>query len=235
MSNVLIISDSQIPFDRDESIPFLKAVAKKYKVNKVVQIGDLVDHYALSFYSHDPDAMSAGDELKATLKKLQAYYKAFPKVDVIYGNHDIRFARKAVEAGIPKAYVKELADVLQFPKGWKFHDELIIDDVVYCHGDRFGSGNGTGAFKKAVDAYMASVVFGHFHSQAGIKYFANKKHLCFAMNVGTLMDTKSYAAAYGESYAMKPIISCAVILNGQPILIPMQLTSSGKWKGAGSV
>ena len=229
MSNVLAISDCQIPFDHKDSLKFLVAVAKKYKVNKVIQIGDLVDNYSLSSYIHDPEAMSAGEELNTTIKRLKEYYKAFPKVDVLYGNHDIRLFRKAQEAGIPKSYIRPLGDVLQFPKGWKFHDELVIDNVIYEHGDKLGNGGGAGAFKKAIDSNMASTIFGHFHAQAGIKYFANKKHLCFAMNIGCLMDTKSYAAAYGAAFPSKPILSCAVILDGQPILIPMVLNQRGRW------
>ncbi len=231
MSKVLVISDTQIPFDHTDTLPFLKAVAKKYKVDRVVQIGDLIDNYSLSFYDHDPEAMSAGDELKATVFRLKSYYKAFPKVDVLYGNHDIRLYRKALQAGIPKNCIKTLAEILQFPKSWKFHDELLIDGVIYEHGDRLGNGGGASSFKKAIDSNMASTVYGHFHAQAGIKYFANKKHLCFAMNVGCLMDSSSYAAAYGATHVSKPIISCAVVLDGQPILVAMQLNQFGMWNG----
>lgn len=231
MSNVLVISDLQVPFDRSDAIPFLKAVAKKHKIDRIIQIGDLVDEYSFSSYDHDPDAMSPGDEVKAAIWRLKQYYKAFPKVDVIYGNHDIRIYRKALQAGIPKNFIRGLSDILQFPKGWKFHDELTIDGVIYEHGDKLGNGSGVNAFKKAVDNNMASTVYGHFHAQAGIKYYANKKHLCFAMNVGCLMDTTTYAAAYGHAFVSKPIISCAVVLNGVPTIIPMTLDKYGMWTG----
>lgn len=227
---VLVIPDVQIPFDHKDTIPFLKAVEKRYQTQRTVQIGDLVDHHAISDYISDPDGMSAGDELVATIKRLELYYKAFKGVDVVIGNHDARIYQKAFNAGIPKAYIRKIDDVLEFPKTWRLLDEIRIDDVIYEHGHQLG-GAGIGAFKKAVDANMTNTVYGHHHSAAGILYFANKKHLCFSFNVGCLMDTNSYAAAYGKKFPAKPILGCGVVLNGLPIYIPMILNSKSRWVG----
>lgn len=231
MSTVLVIPDVQIPFEHPDTIPFLKAVEKLTKPDKIIQIGDLIDSHAISDYASDPDGMSAGDELELAKKNLKAFYKAFPKVDVIVGNHDLRLYRLAYKVGIPKSCLRPLDEILEFPKNWKLHEEITIDGVIYEHGHNLGSGMGATAFKKAVDANMNSTVYGHFHSMAGVRWFANKKHLCFAMNVGCLMDTKSYAAAYGKSFTSKPILCCGVIQNGIPIIIPMVLNQRGRWTG----
>jgi len=228
---VLIIPDVQIPFEHPDTIPFLKAVEKLVKPTRILQIGDLVDSHAISDYETDPDGMSPGDEFEEARKHLKKFYKAFPKVDVIVGNHDLRIYRLAFKAGIPRNCVRTLDDIFEFPKGWKLHDEIIIDDVVYEHGHNLGNGAGNNAFKKAVDANMTHTVYGHFHAAAGIRWFANKKHLCFAMNVGCLMDTKSYAAAYGKKFPTKPILCCGVVQEGIPIIIPMVLNSKGRWIG----
>jgi len=44
----------------------------------------------------------------------------------------------------------------------------------------------------------------------------------FAVNSGCLIDNKSYAFNYGKDYIAKPVISCCVIANNVPILIPMK-------------
>jgi metallophosphoesterase superfamily enzyme len=229
---VLVIPDTQIPFEHEDSLGFLEMVVNAFKPTSIVQIGDLVDHHALSKYVSDPDGMSAGDELKATVKTLKKFYKMFPNVDVIVGNHDERLKIKAYEAGIPKAYIRGLDDVLEFPEGWVLHDELTIDGVLYEHGHSLGSGGGNNAFKKAIDANMMNTVYGHFHSSAGIRYFANKKHLCFAFNVGCLMDRHSYAAQYGKNFPQKPILGCGIVHLGIPMFIPMILDGNSRWIGA---
>jgi metallophosphoesterase superfamily enzyme len=230
MSTVLTIPDIQAPFVHKHALPFLTALAKKIQPDYVVQIGDLADHHALSDYESDPDGMSAGDELKATIACLKGFYKQFPDVDVVIGNHDERIYRKAFAAGIPKAYIRPLEDVLQFPKGWLLCNEVEIDGVIYEHGHQLGGG-GQGVFKKAVESNMTNTVLGHHHSLAGIQYFANKKHLCFTMVTGCLMDTHSYAAAYGKKFPSKPILGAGVVVDGVPFYQPMLLTSKGDWVG----
>lgn len=228
---VMVIPDLQIPFDHEDAIPFLKAVARKMNPTTIVQIGDLVDHHALSKYMSDPDGLSAGDELRATIRRLKQYYRAFPDVDVIIGNHDERLKIKAYEAGIPKAYIRDLDEVLEFVDGWQLFESVEIDEVLYEHGHALGNGGGNNAFKKAIDANMMNTVYGHFHSAAGIRYFANKKHLCFAFNVGCLMDGHSYAAQYGKNFPQKPILGCGVVINGVPMFIPMVIGANHRWVG----
>ena len=226
---VLVIPDTQIPFDHQDSIKFLKAVEKRCKPTRYVQIGDLTDSHALSNFVTDPDGWSAGNELGATVKRLEDYYKAFPTMDVIIGNHDERLYNKAFDAGIPRSCIKNLDEILEFPIGWELHDEIIIDDVGYEHGNDLGGA--ARAPKNAIDVNMRSTVFGHHHATAGISWFANKKFLLFGFNVGCLMNTKSYAAKYGKKFVKKPILGCGVIQEGIPIFIPMLLDSKGRWIG----
>ena len=228
---VLVIPDIQCPFEHPDTIEFLKAVEEWCEPTKIIQIGDLIDSHAISDFASDPDGLSAGDELERTKKHLKKFYKAFPNVEVVVGNHDTRLYRLAYKTGIPRSCMRNLEDLLAFPKGWSLHEEVIYDNVTYEHGDKFGNGGGNNAFKKAIDANMMSTVYGHFHASAGIRYYANKKFLHFAMNVGCLMDTHSYAAAYGARFPSKPILGCGVVFEGTPMFIPMVLNNKGRWNG----
>jgi hypothetical protein len=228
MARVLVISDTQIPFQHRDYIPFLKAVAAKYKTTEVVHIGDEVDFHAISEHDSDPDGMSPGDELKAALKELKILYKAFPKVKACISNHTARPFRKAFKYGIPKAFLKGYGEFLQAPKGWQWADHWIIDGVKYEHGEGF---SGKDAALKAAHGNGRSTVIGHVHAFAGIHYSASPENLIFGMNVGCLIDRHQYAFNYGKVFKSKPIISCGVVIDGIPHLIPMILNKQSRWIG----
>lgn len=225
---VLVIPDTQLPFDHKQSIEFLAAVKKKYKPTRIVHIGDFFDLHALSDYDHDPDGDSAGHELKRALKRARDYYKLFPKCDVIAGNHDKRVYRKALKAGIPKGLIVDYKDWMKLPSGWEMHDSLEIDGVLYIHGEGFSGYNG---HRSAAMKNMQSTVIGHIHSFAGVAYMASHRALYFGMNVGCLINVKAYAFAYGKTLPNKPILSCGIITRGVPSLVPMLLNSRGNWVG----
>jgi len=225
---VLAISDLQIPFEHPQALDFCKAVAKKYKVNVVVNIGDELDMHALSDYDHDPNGFSAGHELQESIKRLKKWYKAFPKTLVCTSNHTARPLRRAKKYGIPREYLKDYREFLQAPKGWKWADKFEIDGVVYEHGEGF---SGRGGALKAAECNMQSTVIGHLHSHAGIQYSANKRHLIFGFNVGCLVNNNAYAFDYGKVLSTKPILGVGVIINGVPIYVPMVLGRNGKWSG----
>lgn len=229
MSKVLVIPDLQAPFFHRDSIAFLTAVKKKYQPNVVVNIGDEVDFHALSEYNHDPDGLSAGDELIKAIESLQPFYKLFPKVLVCTSNHTARPFRKAYKHGIPKAFLKEYREFLQAPKGWEWAEEYEIDGVIYEHGE--GQSGAAGALKAAL-GNMQSTVIGHLHAFAGIQWSANDKHLIFGFNTGCLIDRHAYAFAYGKLFKNKPVLGCGIIDNGIPMFVPMLLNTKGRWVGS---
>lgn len=222
---VLVIPDLHIPFDHPDAFDFLTWLKDKYKPTDVVCLGDEVDMHAMSDYDHDPDGMSAGDELMASLGVLQKYYKLFPKVKVCTSNHTARPFRRAHKFGIPKAYLKSYAEFLDAPKGWVWADHWEVDGVRYEHGE--GLSGSQGALKGAL-ANMQSTVIGHIHSHAGILYSANEKHLIYGFNVGSLLDRHKYAFSYGRVMKSKPIIGAGIVDRGIPTFIPM-LVKGGRW------
>ena len=218
--NVLVVGDLHLPFTIDGYLEFCLETQKKFNCKDVVFIGDIVDQCANSRWNHDPDGMSSSDELKSALSKVQAWYKAFPEATIVFGNHDTRIFKQAFIAGIPKGWIKDFEEMYQMPKGWKCTEQVEIDGVMYQHGD--GCNGDLGALNKAKERRQ-SVVIGHGHSFAGVRYLASHKDTIFGMNVGCGVDEESYALAYAKFQDRRPVISCGVVLNegNQPIVVKM--------------
>ena len=68
---VLIISDQHIPYHHKDLFIFLKALKKKYKPDKVINMGDELDKHSLSFHPSNEELYSAGDELEKGIEFLQ--------------------------------------------------------------------------------------------------------------------------------------------------------------------
>lgn len=216
MDNVLIISDLHAPFIRKGYLEHCKRIKEKHKCNKIIFIGDLIDNHYSSFWETNPDGLSAGDELESATIQLKKWYKEFPKAVVIIGNHDRLVLRKAFSSGVSKKWIRDYADVLETPN-WDFQIQYELDNVLYLHGE--------GCFNliNAVLNKRKNLVIGHFHSKAEIIYNASEKDLLWGMAVGSGVDDKTYAMEYGRFNLKKSIISCGVIINGNPYLEPMKL------------
>lgn len=228
---VLVVSDLQIPFQHQDALDFLEGAKKKYKPTQVVCIGDEVDFHALSTsWDHDPDGMSPGDEHKKAVRVLQDYYELFPNVKSCISNHTSRPFRRAFKFGIPKAFLRSYAEMLQAPGGWEWRDYWNIDDVRYEHGDAL-KGGVQGVLNSACIQNQRSTVFGHYHTGAGIKYVASPESLMFSFNVGCLIDRHAYAFNYGATMKDKPVISLGIVQQGIPTLVPMLLNKGGRWCG----
>lgn len=223
---VMVISDLQIPFHHQDAFKFLEAVKIKYKPTKIVCIGDSLDCNALSKYVKDPDGRSAGDELNLSKSYLTEFWRIFPTGVEVQSNHNIRAWKRAFEAGIPKSFLKPYSEVVGAPKSWKFTQQVVIDGVVYEHGDAF---QGQYAAKTAALTNMKSTVIGHHHANGSIHWISNKDQMIFGMNVGCLIDMDSYAFEYAKAYKFKPTLMCGVVSRGIPELIPFVMNSNDRW------
>jgi len=204
-NRVLVIGDLHEPFCLDGYLEFCKEQYAVNNCNKVVFIGDIIDSHYSSYHETDPDGMGGGDELDLAIRKISKWYKAFPDADITIGNHDLIVMRKAYSGGIPKKWIKSFNEVLETPK-WNFVDEVVIDNVLYCHGI------GGKALNKA-QKNMQSTACGHYHIEAYVHWFVGKMQKIFAMQVGSGLDIKSYAAAYGKWFP-KPSISVGISIGG---------------------
>jgi hypothetical protein len=218
---VLIVGDLHTPFTKEGYLEHCIGVQYKYNTNHTIFIGDIIDNHYSSFHSTDPDGYGAGEELDRALDQITNWYKAFPKADVVLGNHDRIVMRKAFAAGLSKRWIKEFGEVLETP-GWTFDLEFEHDNVLYIHGE--GGGGEKGAVMKALNK-RKSVVQGHWHTQNHINWNVSDYDRIFGMQIGCGIDDDAYALAYAKYNIKKSILSCGVVLDsGQlPIIEPMRL------------
>lgn len=205
-SRILVIGDLHEPFCLDSYLDHCLYIYAKHNCNKVIFIGDLIDNHFSSYHETDPDGMSGADELEFAIQRIARWYKAFPKADVIIGNHDRLIRRKAFSGNIPKAWIKDYKEVLKTPK-WKFKDRVVYDKVQYIHGE-------AGTARTKCKADLMSTVQGHLHTQCYTDYFVGANFKIFGSQVGCGIDFDQYSFAYAKR-GKKPAIGCAVVFGGK--------------------
>ena len=220
MSRVLVIGDTHFPAQHSKYLDFVLSIKKKYRCNRFVHIGDVVDHHTISFHKKHPDSVSALKEYELAKLNIKQWYKLFPELSVCVGNHDERVYRLNADIGIPAMYLKHYNEIYETPR-WDWDYGFTIDGVYYTHGT--GTGGQYPSFNLA-KATATSVVLGHHHSIAGINWLVGSKHRIFGMDVGTGVDHNHLYFNYGKHQLKKPVVSCGVVIDGkQPYLEVMSL------------
>jgi len=218
INTVLTIGDLHAPFCHKDSVEFCKKVYKDFKCTEVVFLGDLLDQYAFTRFTRDPDAMSAKDEYSKAIEQLKPFYKAFPKARVVMGNHDVRLYKRALEVGIPEWLIQSIHESMNMPKKWIVDYKYEIDGVLYIHGEGL-----TKSTDLAIKKMMRNVVYGHTH-KASISHLASAHRRYFAMNAGCLIDTDSYAFHYARTCPERVMLGVGVVKDGLfPTFVPMPM------------
>ena len=215
MTTVLIIPDTHCPAMRRGFVSFLQRIADRYSPDRIVHIGDLVDWASISYHEKHPGLSDARSEYRKALRQVARLYEAFPQADWLIGNHDSLTERQAKTAGILPELLRSYTDVWEVPN-WTTHERqavLEIDGVIYSHGET-GKGGQNAALKQAKDNFKSTVI-GHFHSQAGVQFWANPDYRVFGLSVGCGVDASSLAMEYGRKFAAKPILGCGVVIDGK--------------------
>lgn len=228
-ARILLIPDLHCPYQHPDAVRFLKAIKKKYKPDRIICLGDEVDFHALSYHESDPDLTSAGPELSESVRALKPLYSLFPKVDILESNHGSLVYRKAKTAGLPRQVLRGYREILQAPPGWRWHFDLRIvlpgNKTLYIH---HGKSPKAGHLSMAESSCSAQ---GHYHTKFHITYWRNSQGLYWDIHCGYLASHDSLAFAYDKSNIPKGIVGAAIILNGQPKLLPMILDRRGRWTG----
>jgi len=225
---ILVISDLHIPYHREDSFDFLKAIKKEFKPDTIVNIGDEIDCHALSFHDHNPDLASAGHELARAKDFIKELEGIFPQMTLLDSNHSSLVYRRAIKSGIPRGYLKEYNEFLNVKK-WNWVDNLTLtlpnkQRCFFTHGI-------SADVIKVSQINSMNCVQGHFHSKFSLSYWANPDALFFAMQVGCLIQQTNMAFTYSKNFKTKFIMGCGMIIDSTPRLMPMVLNKEGKWIG----
>jgi hypothetical protein len=229
---LLIIPDLHAPYHHPDALEFLAAVAGRYQPTRAINLGDETDGHALSMHDSDPNLDSAGAELSKARAFLRSLAGMFPCMDICHSNHGSLIYRRAFKSGIPVEYIKSYREIL-FPDGggagWEWSDNVRLDlpngQVAQFQHQCVGDYLQNAAHERC------NLIIGHEHGKYEITYKASKAALYFGMYSGCLIDPAAMAFAYGKLFPKKPIIGCSVIIDSQPMLVPMLLDSNGRWVG----
>jgi len=224
---ILLVSDMHLPYGHQDTLPFLAYLKAKYKPTRVICLGDELDKHSLSFHSHDPDLASPSDELARALPMIKQLKKMFTKMDILESNHGSLAYRRAKANGIPRGYLKSYNDVLGVDSDWVWHYEMTITlpngNKVYLHHGKAAD------IKKLSTSLGMCAVSGHYHQTFKVDYWANSLGLYWGMNVGCLIDDKSLAFAYNNCNLHRPLIGTGLIIDSQPVLVPLLMNENGAW------
>lgn len=213
-----IVGDIHLPFTHPKYLRFCQDTFNAWGVRKVHFIGDIVDNHAISAsWDHDPNGFSARDEYEAAKKELAKWLKVFPRATVSIGNHDARHFRTANKVGINNDFLKGYREVWGTPK-WDWAYSHAYDGVLYEHGS--GTSGKDAAINRAIQK-RRSLVMGHVHTYAGVKWHTNEFSRIFGMNVGCGIDIDAYAFAYGKDFPVRPVLGCGVVVDEVGYFIPM--------------
>lgn len=210
--NWIFIGDLHEPFTDPRYFDFILNIVNKYKIDKVVFMGDEIDNHAISYHEKDPNGYGIRQEYDLAVLGLEKWFKAFPNSDVLTGNHSSLIKRQVKSAGLLNDWVKPLNDLYKVPT-WKFHTEFETDKFVCGHGDDGKN------LKTKILHWGKSYIQGHYHSESNL-FFTSENH--FGLQVGCGVDKTSYAFKYAGKGAKRFIHSAGTYIEGNPGLLTMK-------------
>ena len=212
MARVLVIGDIHEPATHPGYLPFCLSIAERWKTDRVVMIGDVLDFHAISHHAKHPDTPGSSDEAGEAREAIAAWHRAFPRATVTIGNHDERVHRLASTVQIPGRFIQSF-NALWGTKGWKWTRSTTIDRVHYLHGTGLG---GQQPALAAARASMVPTVCGHVHSVGGVRWASGPSQSIWGMDTGCGVDATHPAMSYGRDLIRKPVLGAGVVLDGMP-------------------
>jgi len=220
MAKVLWFSDPHCPAMHEDYPDFLAELKCKEKPDIIICGGDELDFHTLSVHPKETIADGTITEFDKGIKQLKTLYKIFPVVKSCISNHTLRPYRMAASVGVPDRFMLGISKLLEAPIGWKWDSSWIVDKTEYMHGDNEVTSNMLQSLLKK----GMNVVYGHYHSLAGIVFAVNTLDRRFAVCSGCGADRKHYMMKYGQKTPNKPFIGAAIIEDGiYPRVIPMKM------------
>ena len=229
-SRVLVISDLHAPFCHPHWLEFLKQIKEKYRPDRVILTGDEIDAHTTSFHQSNTEiGYSPSSELEKSIYMLSGLYDLFKKADVLDSNHGSLYLRRAQASFLPEQVLKPPKQILNAPRGWNWHNSLTIK---FSNGRRCFFTHGMSSnILLASQRLGMSLVQGHYHTKFSLSYWGNNEETHFALQLPCMIDDKSRAFSYNKNSPLRPLLGHAIILHGEPHLLPMNLNKKGEWNG----
>lgn len=213
---IMVLGDLHAPYADRKALYWASLIRHQYQPDIIIQVGDIVDMKAWSRFPKSPEDENPALEWKKTAKEMKYIHQLFPEMKILLGNHSVRVARKALEAGIPKELIRSLEEVFDF-EGWSWHltdKPLIVDNIAFVHGDE-----SPGNISVKTRQYGMSVVQGHSH-KASLSYINLFDKQMFAAEVGWLGNDQELAFAYASKSPNRSWSGLMLITDGVPHLLP---------------
>jgi len=166
LEKILLIPDCHIPYEDKRAFELMLKVAKDFKPDHLIILGDWCDLYSVSSHSKDPNrALNLKEEIKQAKFRLKQIADLKSKHTVfIAGNHEDRLERYLMDKA------PELFNLVNIPALLEL-DKLGFDYVPYKHEYKIGKlhithdcGNaGRFAHYKALDTFQKNVIIAHTH------------------------------------------------------------------------
>lgn len=240
LEKLLIIPDTHVPYQDKKAWNLMMNVAKEFKPDHVLILGDFIDNYSVSAHSKDPNrALKLDDEVNETIKHLKQIKDLKAKNNVfIAGNHEYRLERYLMEKA-PELYnVVKTTELLKLTEmGFKYvpyKEHYTLGKLHITHDCGVA---GRYAHYKAVDTFQKNIITGHTHRLGfAVEGNANGERHATAM-FGWLGDVtkvdymhkikavRDWTLGFGIGYLDKstnyvyltpvPIVNYTVVVNGK--------------------
>jgi len=216
VNKILVLGDIHAPFADMDAIKQASEFNRTFKADIIICTGDIFDQKAWSRFLKDPSDDGPETEWNKSLEQINFIKSLFPKMTIIGGNHDRRYIKKAKEAGIVKAMLRPLDELVNAP-GWKWHsgpEPFVVNNIAFFHGDEL-----PGGVSAKVKTMGRNCVQGHTH-KAELFYLTLFDKRIWGLDAGSMIDQKKSAFDYAAGYLTKCWVGFAYIENNVPHLIP---------------
>jgi len=166
----LIIPDCHIPYQDEAAYNLMLRVAKDFRPNEVVILGDFADFYSVNLHGKSPNQEHILNneiiEVNKKLGELSMLFKKARKVFIV-GNHEHRLERY-IEQKAPELFNTTTLEKILSLKSFKVvpyspnQKYNVLGTKLIARHEPLAGGNY--AARSTVAKAMKSVIFGHIHS-----------------------------------------------------------------------
>ena len=231
---VLFVSDIHCPYQDKSALRAMYNFMDWWKPQEVIILGDLVDFYAISKFSRDPErVLKLQEELDESVKILNQIREHAGKVSIYFlrGNHEDRLKKylwsKAQElSGLRALRLEELLEFDRLKISYEDKNQIKCGGVMFKHGSiirMFAGYTAKGEFEKN----GMSGVSGHSHRLAQYRHTNEADSYiwteagCLCQLDANYMDgskanwNQGFCVGYFKNNSKRFILETIPILNGR--------------------